>query len=246
MVTYGVMEQMQEPTSPGWMSPLAADKPTDEPMRTVLREVLETLALTVLIFALVSAVFQTFKVEGRSMEPTLHNDEYLIINKASYWRIDPSSLARLAGVEQVPVAHSEGVPVFGEPKRGDVIVFKFPRDLSRPFIKRIIGLPGETVEIRNGQVLINGEELEEPYLRDQPRYHVGPEVVPHGNYFVLGDNRNNSSDSHVWGMVPQDNILGKAWVRYWPLRDLAVNLSPAPHLTSEQQESNASSAPSRK
>lgn len=97
------------------------------------------------------------------------------------------------------VAPTDGMPVFGEPKRGDVVVFKFPRDLSRPFIKRIIGLPGETVEIRNGRVLINGEDLEEPYLRDLPRYQVAPEMVPRGNYFVLGDNRNNSSNSHSLG-----------------------------------------------
>ncbi len=235
---------MHEPTSPKWTSPsAAAGRPADESLKTVLREVTETLALTVLIFALVSAVFQTFRVDGKSMEPTLQNDQYLIISKAAYWRVAPSSLARLAGLAPTAEANQrgeaaslpeDGVPVFGEPKRGDVIVFRFPRDMSRPFIKRIIGLPGETVEIRNGRVLINGELLEEVYLKDPPRYQVGPEMVPRSNYFVLGDNRNNSSDSHVWGMVPEENILGKAWVRYWPLVDWSVAFSPPPHFASEQ------------
>lgn len=235
MVTYGVMEKMHEPISPRWTSPsAAADKPADESVRNVLREVLETLALTVLIFALVSAVFQTFKVDGRSMEPTLQNEQYLIVNKAAYWQINPSSLGKLAGIAGGALASADGVPVFGAPQRGDVIVFKFPRDLTRPFIKRIIALPGETVEIRNSHIFINGEELEEPYIKDAPRYQVGPEMVPRGNYFVLGDNRNNSSDSHVWGMVPEENILGKASVRYWPLPEWSVRLSPPPYFASEQ------------
>jgi signal peptidase I len=202
-------------------------------MKAALREVLETLALTALIFALVSSAFQTFKVEGRSMEPTLYDGQYLVINKAAYWKIEPNSLGRMAGLTAGTGFPEEGVSVFGEPQYGDIIVFKFPRDLSRPFIKRVIGRPGDTVEIRNGRVLINGEPLDEPYQKDVPRYQVGPEQVPARHYFVLGDNRNNSSDSHVWGMVPEDNILGKAAVRYWPLLAWSVALSAAPHFGGE-------------
>jgi signal peptidase I len=198
------------------------------------REVLETLALTALIFALVSSALQTFKVDGRSMEPTLHNGQHLIVSKAVYWQIDPTSISQLAGLPGDVMNRGAAVPVFGQPKRGDIIVFKFPRDLSRPFIKRIIAVPGETVEIRDGRVLINGEQLEESYLIDAPRYSAPAETVPPGSYFVLGDNRNNSSDSHVWGMVPQENILGKAWVRYWPFSEMSANLSEAPRLASEK------------
>jgi signal peptidase I len=207
--------------------------------------VLETLALTALLFALVSSALQTFKVDGRSMEPTLRNGQHLIINKAEYWKIDSNSLPSLSGIRENAPPTEAGTPVFGEPRRGDIIVFKFPRDLSRPFIKRVIALPGETVEIRDGRVLIDGEVLDEPYLADAPRYSIPSERVPSGNYFVLGDNRNNSSDSHVWGMVPEENIVGRAWVRYWPFSDWSTNISPLPTLASDRKRAGPNAEASK-
>lgn len=157
----------------------------------LLREVAETLILTVLIFVLVRGVLvQNFKIEGFSMEPTLHEGQYLIVNKFIYY-LQP-------------------------PQRGDIIVFAFPRGPERDFIKRVIGLPGDTVEIRSGQVLVNGEPLEEPYISEPVAYSSPPVTLGPNEYFVLGDNRNNSSDSHTWGVLDRKYIIGKAWLSYWP------------------------------
>ena len=185
-------------------------------MRSTLRDVLETILLTVLIFLLVRAVVQNFRVEGRSMEPSLHTGEYLLINKAIYWRIDPNLLGSVVSGASEDVSQNQQTYLFGPPQRGDVIVFRYPRDPSRDFIKRVIAVPGDTVEIRVGRVYVNGQVLVEDYTSDSPSYTYPRQEVPAGQYFVLGDNRNNSSDSHIWGLVPAENILGKAWVSYWP------------------------------
>ncbi|MBI2888035.1 MAG: signal peptidase I [Chloroflexi bacterium] len=177
----------------------------------------ETLLLALLIFLTVRAVVQNFKVEGSSMEPTLHHGQYLLVNKAAYLGID---LAPLTGVLPV-LAQSEAMVAhpFGTPNRGDIVVFRFPRNPDRDFIKRVVALPGETVEVRAGVVYINNQRFEEAYVLENPTYSREPAVVPPDNYFVLGDNRNNSSDSHVWGPVPMENIVGKAWLTYWPWKD---------------------------
>ncbi len=182
-----------------------------------LREVVETVALTVLIFLVVRSLVQNFKVEGSSMEPSLHHNQYLLVARFAYFSVDLGPVREFLG----PVAGLLPVPdgrvyLFQRPQRGDIVVFRFPNDPSRDFIKRVIGLPGETVEVRNGQVYINGQPLDEPYLRERPSYTFQPVTVPPGHYFVLGDNRNNSSDSHIWGVVPESNIIGKAWFSYWP------------------------------
>jgi signal peptidase I len=185
-------------------------------MKSAFGEVLETVILTAVIFFLVRAAVQNFKVEGRSMEPTLHTGQYLLINKASYWNIDANAILRfLPGQAEQDQAPSFTY-VFGPPTRGDIIVFRYPLDPSRDFIKRVIGLPGDTVEIKDSKVYVNGRALDEPYLTAVPQYDMESQVVPTDNYFVLGDNRNSSSDSHVWGMVPMENIIGKAAVCYWP------------------------------
>ena len=184
-------------------------------MRSAIREVLETIILTLIIFLLVRAVVQNFKVEGRSMEPNLETGQYLLINKASYWHVAAQSIERLIPGHQD--LGNDLVYVFGQPHRGDVIVFRYPKDPSRDFIKRVIALPGETVQIKDGKVLVNDRPLDESYVLDRPNYFVDREVVPANNFFVLGDNRNNSLDSHVWGMVPVENIIGKAWLTYWPM-----------------------------
>jgi signal peptidase I len=127
------------------------------------------------------------------MEPTLHAGQYLIVNKLLY-RLHP-------------------------PERGDIIVFEYPKAPDRDFIKRVIGLPGEEIEIRNGKVYVNGIPLEEDYISREPAYTYAKHTVGPDEVFVLGDNRNSSSDSHTWGMLPVKNIIGKAWVSYWPPKE---------------------------
>ena len=160
-------------------------------MKALIRDVLETILLTLIIYWGVRLGVQNFRVEGLSMEPSLHSHQYLIVSKVTYR--------------------------FADPQRGDIVVFRFPHDPSRDFIKRIIALPGEAVEVRSGRVLINGQALEEPYVHDPPLYSYPRRIVPPGEYFVLGDNRNNSSDSAAWGWLPGEYVIGKGWFSYWPM-----------------------------
>jgi len=157
-----------------------------------LKDVLETLVLSVVLFVGINAVTARIRVDGESMVPTLASGEYVIVNRLTY---------RL-----------------GSPQRGDIIVFHFPRDPKEEYIKRIIGLPGDEVEVKNGQVYINGQPLDETYLNVKMDY-IGTWRIPAGQLFVLGDNRNNSSDSHDWGTVPMDYVVGKAILVYWPPPD---------------------------
>lgn len=159
-------------------------------VKSLLRETIETVVLTLLIFFLIRTFIQNFRIEGASMEPNMHDGQYLIISKVAYW--------------------------FRSPQRGDVVVFDFPRDPNRQFIKRIIGLPEENLEIKQGRVFINDHLLEEPYLPNAGTYSWGPVTIGADEYFVLGDNRPYSSDSHSGWMLPRQNIIGKAWVSYWP------------------------------
>jgi signal peptidase I len=184
-------------------------------VRPLLVEILQTVLLTLVIFMGVRGVVQNFKVDGASMEPTLHSGQYLLINKVSYFRLDslPEAVTERLGVQ---AAGEEPAYLFGGPERGDIIVFRFPGRPERDFIKRVIGVPGDVIEIDRGRVYVNGDMLQEEYIRTQPTYSVPTQTVPAGQYFVLGDNRPNSSDSHIWGYVPADNVIGKAWVSYWP------------------------------
>jgi signal peptidase I len=159
-----------------------------QPREALIREIIETLLLTVFIFWIVNTATGRFRIEGFSMLPTLQEGEYVIIDKLSYY--------------------------LNEPERGDVIVLHFPNDRSRDFIKRVIGIPGDHIDISDGVVKINGVPLSEPYINAEPSYN-GTWEVPEGQYFVLGDNRNNSSDSHNWSFLPRDDIVGKAWLIYW-------------------------------
>ncbi len=176
-----------------WPAPAPEEDTQWDNVRLLLREIVETVVLALLIFSLIRVVVQNFRIEGFSMEPNLHQGQYLIVNKAVYrW--------------------------MHEPERGDIVVFEYPRAPDRDFIKRVIGLPGETVEVRDGTVFINGVMLDEPYLSEHTRANVAPRTLGPGEYFVLGDNRDNSSDSRSWGPLPQENIIGKAWISYWPPR----------------------------
>lgn len=170
---------------------MQAEAQSKDRTKGALREVVETLLFTLLIYVLVRTfLFENYRVVGRSMEPALEDDQYLVVDKLSY---------RLH-----------------EPQRGDIIVFRDPRGDGRKLIKRVVGLPGEQVAVRNGLVLIDEVPLEEPYIADPGRYTQAELTIPGDQYFVLGDNRNNSSDSHNWGTMPSDLIIGKAWFTYWP------------------------------
>jgi signal peptidase I len=182
--------------------------------RHLARELIETFVLALLIFLVVRAALQNFRVEGSSMDPVLHDGQYLIVNKAIYTHINLDTISKF-----LPFIDPGDDPVhylFRRPQRGDVIVFRFPGNPDRDFIKRIIGEPGDTVEVKDSTVYINGGALDEPYLTSKPTYVYGPAEVPPKQYFVLGDNRNNSYDSHVWGFLPEENIIGQAWLSYWP------------------------------
>lgn len=174
--------------------------PEPQPQRAQsgwLRELLETILPAVLL-ALVINLFlaQATRVFGQSMEPNLHTDQRIVVEKLSY-RFHP-------------------------PRRGDVVVLRLPRDPSELLIKRVIALPGETVEIRDGAVWVDGQALDEPYLTQPTLGHMAPLVVPEGHVFVLGDNRAYSNDSRAFGPVPLENIVGHAWLSYWPPNAIGI------------------------
>lgn len=192
-------------------------------MKFKVWEVLETIALALIVFALLQATVQNFQVVGSSMEPTLHTGQRLLVNKIVYATLSPGVARWVLPWRDIP--DNGRVSVFHPPRRGDVIVFLPPRrgegggifnPGNQDYIKRVIGVPGDTVSIEGGRVYVNGVALDEPYIRERVQYRVPPREVPEGQYFVLGDNRNQSSDSHVWGLLPGENIVGKAWLVYWP------------------------------
>jgi len=194
--------------------------PPRHPMRAVwpwglsqLSETLEVVALAILMFLAVRAIGQNFIVDGESMRPTFENNQLLIVNRLAYASVD---LTWLPGVD-----NDEWRP-FGEPKTGDVVVFTFPGDLDRDFIKRIIARAGQTVSIRDGTVLVDGVPLDEPYLGELTSGDLPEQTVPDEMLFVMGDNRGNSFDSRNWGMLPEALVIGRADVRYWPFDQIGL------------------------
>lgn len=161
----------------------------------LLSEAIKTILLALVLYLAISAVTDRVRVENISMQPTLYEGELLVVNKLAYQ--------------------------FGEPHRGDIIVFHHNTEPPEDYIKRVIGLPGDTVTIQSGQVTINGQVVNEPYIASLPAYD-GSWQVPQGMLFVLGDNRNRSSDSHVWGFVPQEAVVGRAVIIYWPLTSIRL------------------------
>lgn len=192
---------------------------------SALREIVETLLLAVIIFLLVRSVVLNFRVEGLSMTPNLSDGEMLLVNRNAYANFDLYAL--IDWLPQVAHAQERTVYPFDPPERGDIVVFEPPTPSSKPYIKRVIGLPGERVEIHDGAVFIDGQELNEPYLEGEEtdcpgRGECGEVVVPEGQIFVLGDNRDNSQDSRAFGSIPVSDVIGKAWVTYWPSDHIGI------------------------
>lgn len=186
--------------------PLLEEQPeqTGSKIGPILYEIIETLLLAVVIWLAVNFTTARYVVEGQSMEPNLHTGQFLIVSRLAYMNIAGLSL--------------------GEPQRGDIIVFDFPNNPSDDYVKRIIGLPGETVMIdQDGSVFVDGQRIVEPYLSTESYGNrIGTWEVPKDSYFVVGDNRNHSSDSRSWGMLAQKYIVGKAWISYWPPQNWGV------------------------
>lgn len=194
---------MQESNIPGFVPPAPAENESHTmPARSSLWGAISwfrDLVFSVLIaVVLIVFIYQPVKVEGTSMMPALTDQERIFINKFTY---------RFG---------------LGEIERGDTVVFWYPQDVSKSYIKRVIGVPGDRIRVDGGQVYVNGAALAENYVppdeRDYSSWREGQEqIVPAGKYFVLGDHRNQSSDSRMWGYVPRENIYGKAVFVYWPL-----------------------------
>ncbi len=164
----------------------------------LVREVIETIVLTALMFLVIRFAVQNFNIEGHSMEPNLHDQELILVDKWTY--------------------------LFRSPARGDVIVFMAPPQPSQDYIKRVIGVPGDVITIQNTTVIVDGVKLKESYIDPNNQgnmfdyKHISNMVVPPDDFFVLGDNRKGSSDSRDWGFVPEQNIIGRAALVYWPLQ----------------------------
>jgi signal peptidase I len=185
----------------------------EERRKSVVREYAESIIIAVVLALMIrTLVVQAFKIPSGSMEETLLIGDHILVNKMAY------------GL-QIPFSEAK-VRFFGllePPERGEIIVFPFPRDPARDFIKRVIGLPGERVEVRNHHAYVNGEPLKEPYVKLDERMaihptrysHWGPEVVPPGKLFVMGDNRDNSADSRDWGFLDSEQVKGRAFIIYW-------------------------------
>ncbi len=166
-----------------------------KPKKSKWRELIEDIILAVLLYFAIDFCIGRFRVENISMETTFHEGQLVMVNKLNY--------------------------KFSEPRRGDVVIFHSPVDPGKDYIKRMIGLPGDHIEVTDGELYINGEKIDEPWLHE-PIQYSGSWDVAEGTYFVLGDNRNHSSDSHVWGGVPKANLIGNAFFRYWPLNRISV------------------------
>jgi signal peptidase I len=191
-------------------------------------EIARSLVLTGVLVVGIRSVVENFRVDGVSMQPTFAGGQVLVVNRAAYFHVDQTPLARILPTSNQGSTHY----LFGGPQRGDVIVFHAPPQPDADYIKRVIGLPGETVLVRNGRVFINGVNIDEPYIKFPADYTFPadgqPLLIPDRNYFVLGDNRPESFDSHTGWLVPVDDLIGRAWIRYWPIDQARVLESGPP------------------
>ena len=191
-------------------------------MTHVFRDLFEAVVLALLIFFLIRGSIENFKVEGSSMKPELSGGEYVMVNKLSFFRVDMRRLSDLVPFWDAEIGKKH-IPFTGPPNRGDVIVFHAPVRPPKDFVKRVIGLPGETVEIRSGTVYIDGVELEESHqLGSELRHYQdsSPITLKDDEFYVLGDNRGSSNDSKDLGPVRLEDIVGKIAFVYWPVSEL--------------------------
>ncbi len=199
------MYPQQFDTNPPYLEP---EKPKPSLIKKLLyltREVLETIVPAVLIALLINLFLaQATRVYGQSMEPNLHTDQRLIVEKLSYNRY----VRQYLGVQG--------------PQQGDVVVIRLDTQNGELLIKRVIGLPGDVIEILDGTVFVNSQPLDEPYLDNVTSGYYGPTTVPPLQIFVLGDNRSFSNDSRNFGTVPLENVIGRAWISYWPLDEVGL------------------------
>lgn len=170
----------------------------------VIRELLLTAVVSLAVFLAIHSSIENFRVDGTSMLPTLVDGQFLIANKLLYARLSRDEYGRTS------------LFAFHPPRHGDVIIMVFPKDPTRDVVKRVIGLPGDVIEIDSGRVIRNGGWLNEPYVVHRDVRSFDAVEVPAGSYYVLGDNRLVSSDSRHWGFVSDDHIIGRVWYSYWP------------------------------
>jgi signal peptidase I len=202
-----LLEQQQSRPTPleidtvreGWAEPVIEETAVEPPLprprvrsRTLFNDIRDTILMVVAIYTLVNLIAPRYIVEGDSMQPNFETGEWIIVNRLGY--------------------------LTGAPQRGDVVILDF-EEPQEDLIKRVVGLPGETIEIHDGLVFVDGVPLNEPYTFAEPRYLEEPVTLGPDEYFVLGDNRNNSRDSHMFGPVTRDHVIGKAWLIYWPPPD---------------------------
>ncbi len=193
-------------------------------MARVGREIIEAVVLAAVVFMLLQTTVRNFRVDGSSMDPTLEDGQYLLVNRLVYLNIEMDRLSKI-----VPFWESEEDSLrhaIHSPRRGEVIVFQFPdpnvNNPKKDFVKRVVGLPGETIRMHDGEVFVNEVKLDEPYLEEKDRSNASEFTLGEGEYYVLGDNRAHSNDSRAWGAVPRANLRGKVWMVYWPAPGIQI------------------------
>jgi len=220
----------------GWVTKRKEKREARRRAKGVVRDWLEFIVtLTIMVFFIRTTVVEAYRIPSSSMEDTLLIGDFLMVNKFLYGIRTPDWIGVPFTKIGFDIPHTR-LPALRQPQRGDVIVFKYPRDPSQNYIKRCVGLPGDTIEIRDKMLMVNGQHDEDPakakyadwrilpYGAQQPeivphgagnRDNYGPVVVPRDCYFMMGDNRDNSADSRYWGFLPHDNVVGKAMILYF-------------------------------
>ena len=191
-------------------------------MAKFISETIETVLITLVVFIVLQTAIQNFQVQGSSMKPTLLPADRIVVNKIPTFRIPMGTIG-----DTLPWLLSSDEKdhyLFGKYDRGSIVVFKSPDESGQDLVKRIIGIPGDTISINDGKVFVNGNLIEEPYVESQGSSKTSDLQVPNNHYFVLGDNRPWSNDSRHWvfSFVEESLIIGKAWMIYWPKDRMSV------------------------